>query len=221
MTLKDLADLAQLTLIPAILISLLGLWFNMHDNRRRAVEKRNAEWQKVVIYSMLDAAPLSLTEIRQELVTQATAFGLTELGLDRIRDISIRAAILELIAHNAVMRIPPETPTATDKYMVTRARIADPMEQIRAWDAHRSELMTQATAVRNIIEQNVGRFTEAELAQFIRQSTKLDNQVVDSLSNILGSLEVQGMIARSVDQKLYRVTRVPPPIPRGSPSTPS
>ena len=99
------------------------------------MEKRNAEWQKVVIYSMLDAAPLSLTEIRQELVTQATAFGLTELGLERIRYISIRAAILELIAHNAVMRIPPETPTGTDK---TRARIADPMEQIRAWDAQGS-----------------------------------------------------------------------------------
>jgi hypothetical protein len=78
--------------------------------------------------------------------------------------------------------------------------------------------MTQATSVRIIIEQNAGRFTEAELAQFIRQSTKLDSQVVDNLSNILSSLEVQGMIARSADQ---RVARVAPPIPRGSPSATS
>jgi hypothetical protein len=49
MTLKDLADLAQLTLIPAILISLLGLWFNVHDDRRRAVEKiEGGRWKSAM-----------------------------------------------------------------------------------------------------------------------------------------------------------------------------
>jgi hypothetical protein len=57
MTLKDWADLAQLTLVPAILISLLGLWYNMHETRKQAAERRNVEWQKVIIYSMLDTVP--------------------------------------------------------------------------------------------------------------------------------------------------------------------
>jgi hypothetical protein len=101
-TLKDLADLAQITLFPAILLSLVGFWFTLKDARKRAIESQNAElerrrievethnaqWQKVVIYSMLDAKPLELAEIQGQFVTRATQYGLAELGLDRISDIS-------------------------------------------------------------------------------------------------------------------------------------
>src|SRR5690348_16123919 len=84
-TLKDWADLAQITLFPTILLSLVGFWFTLNEARKRAIEShktelerrrmevetRNERWQKVVIYSTLDAKPLGLTEIRDRFVTMA------------------------------------------------------------------------------------------------------------------------------------------------------
>src|SRR5208337_3522076 len=148
MPLKDWADLAQITLIPAILVSLVGLWFTLNDARKRAIESHkaelerrrmeveahNAQWQKVVIYSMLDANPLGLAEIRDKSVTQATQYGLAELGLDRISDISIRAAILDLIAHNAVVRLPPIPPETADRYTPTRLHLTDPLATMKAFE---------------------------------------------------------------------------------------
>jgi hypothetical protein len=92
------------------------------------VETRNEQWQKVVIYSTLDAKPLGLTEIRDRFVALATQYGLAELGIDRISDISIRAALLDLIANKAVMRLPPIPPETADRYAATRHERVDPLK---------------------------------------------------------------------------------------------
>jgi hypothetical protein len=222
MTLKDWADLAQITLFPAILVSLVGLWFTLNDARKRAVEShkaelerarievegRNAQWQKVVIYTTLEGKPLTLAEIRDKFVTKATQFGLAELGLDRISDISIHAALLDLIANKAIVRLPPVTPGIADVYTPTRLQLTDPLKTMKAVERLQLARSKQASDVRTIIEQNEGRFTEFELAQFIRTSTNLGDEVVNNLSSILGALEVQGLVGRDDVQKLSRITRI-------------
>jgi hypothetical protein len=174
-----------------------------------------------VIYSMLDTKPLELTEIRDRFVAKATQCGLPELGLDRIGDISIHAALLDLLANKVVVRLPPIPPLTADRYAASRLSRVDPSRGIKDAEARALARAKSVNDVSTIIEHHNGQFTEYDLAQFIRTSTQLGDEVVTHLPSITGGLEARNQVGRDPDGELHRLKNIlvvsPPPPPAAPP----
>jgi hypothetical protein len=119
------------------------------------------------------------------------------------------------------VRLPPIPPGTADRYAATRARLIDPLKTIKALEQRGLLRSQQLSDVCTIIEQHDGQFTEHDLAQFMRTSTKLGDEVINHLSSIIAALEHQTRVGRDYDQKLRRIKNIwmarltapPPPRP--------
>jgi hypothetical protein len=99
------------------------------------------------------------------------------------------------------------------KYAIFAASTAPPNQRVRDYITITKDELKKADSVRRIIENNNGKFTEPELARFIKESTNLGASIVDDLSAIVTMLTDRSRIYEDDSGKLYGRPKLPPPPP--------
>jgi hypothetical protein len=101
MTLKDAADLATaLTLIVATITFVLAVV----EHRQRERDRRVQNWQKVVVYKIIQDGTTDFDEIKLRYVAEAQQLLDFELAKEAIQDSALQLALISLISDHLISR---------------------------------------------------------------------------------------------------------------------
>jgi hypothetical protein len=113
-TLKDAADLATaLTLIVATVTFVLAL----SEHRKREQEKRVQNWQRVVVYKIINDGVADFDQIKIRYVTEAQQISTFKLPKEEIQDDALQLALMTLISDHLISK----SADADSAYLVNAA----------------------------------------------------------------------------------------------------
>jgi hypothetical protein len=198
--LHQLAELGEASAMIAAAAALVGLWLTVREYQRTAREKEILEWQKVIVYEIIrKRGPIAAADILGFYLDQEQLFSISILKNKMLRGDALTSILLNLIAEHAIMVLPEEDGEA--EYAIVRAtRQQMPDDTFSAMDARN---LQQAKDIRDLlyhIEQNNGKFTIAELKEYLERTAKYEKSRIDAVDDFLLRFEtLYQFVARDKD----------------------
>jgi hypothetical protein len=98
-----LTKIAQILGILAVGISAIGLWINARDLNYKETQKRIEEWQRTVIYKVIQDNPgIKFENLRDKYVVEAKRAGDDVIASDKLQDSQLMLALLNLISNDVI-----------------------------------------------------------------------------------------------------------------------
>jgi len=201
MTLKDAADLAtSLTLIVAALTFVYTILERNLRERRRELE----DWQRVVIYDLIETGAIQFDEIRTRYVVAAQQFSGFRIPRKDIQDGALKRLLLSMVEARLV------SITDDDTYVVNRVSQSDDQFKRAAIMEmqKRQGLNMLLSNVFQTLDRDSGKFTIDQLYRSARaQEAGFSFEDFDIL---LREQITRGAIVSFPDGTLWARGRVPP-----------
>jgi hypothetical protein len=175
----------------------------VEEERRRLEEERRGrviEWQKVVVYNILqarmlkpDRAPMTFEEIRLEYVTQATTVNGIDLKKEELQDLALKRILLDLMSYQLVYE------TSGSRYTINQHTV----------NAKFDRFFVQSDAgdrILNTIDNESGKYTPADLDAKLRDELKVTKEEFNH-----ALLQLMGLNWIILDEKGKLWSRLKPP----------
>lgn len=200
MALKDVADLAtSLTLIVAALTFVYTIWERNSRERRRELE----DWQRVLIYDLIETGAIEFDEIRTRYVVAAQQFSGFRIPRKAIQDGALKRLLLSMVEARLI------SITDADTYAVNRvSQSEDQFKRAAIVEMQKRQgLNTILSTVFQTLDSDSGKFTIDQLYRSARaQEMGLSFEDFDIL---VREQITRGAIVSFSDGKLWARGRIP------------
>ena len=105
MGLKEFAELGEAL---SMVVAALALCFAVYERRTREKDRRILEWQRVVVYGLIDSGATTFNDLKVRYVTAASQFQDVEIPKGNIQDSALRLVLLALIRDRLVSQSSPD-----------------------------------------------------------------------------------------------------------------
>ena len=202
MTLKDFADLATaLTLIVAAVTFILAVI----EHRQREREKRTQNWQKVVVYKIIEDGASDFDQIKVLYVTAAQQLLHFKLAKEEIQDDALRLALMTLVQEHLISKS-----SDTGGYLINAVSTKE-NELKEAMFAQFHKKMAENALISRLyqtLDADSGKFSTEQLYRTF-EADKLGYQFADFDMLVREQIMRGGIVMNPNNQKLWLRTKVP------------
>ena len=202
MTLKDTADLATaLTLVVATVTFVLALI----EHRQRERDKRIQNWQKVVVYKLIEDGASEFNEIKVLYVTEARQFSEFNLPQQEIQDSALRLALMSLLSERLISKSAETGGFLINVVSTQESKIKD-LAMIQIQQKMAQNLLV--TRLYEKLDNESGRYTTDQLYRAL-DAASVSYKFEDFDNLVREQVQRGGIVSDNQSQKLWLRAKLP------------